>query len=76
MKICSDCNSQMIENVNLHTNYVGGAKREEQIFVSYKDERKPTQSIFGFETSYNVVQRVKARVCPNCGKVEFYIDLN
>ena len=29
MKMCSDCNIPMIEDTNLHTDYVGGVSFEE-----------------------------------------------
>lgn len=64
MKKCSDCNAEMIEDVNLHTDYVGGVSFEEQIFVTHDEANKIT------------TRRVRARVCPKCGKVEFYVDLN
>ncbi len=63
MKKCSECNIEMIENTNLHTDYVGGVMFEEQIFLSFHN----SAGKFG-------TKRVKARVCPNCGKVELFVD--
>ena len=63
MKKCNDCNIEMIENTNLHTDYVGGISFEEQIYLSFVNERI-------------ITKRVKARACQKCGKVELYIDLN
>ena len=60
MKKCDNCNIEMIENTNLHTDYVGGVKFEEQVFL---------------EKENDVTKRIKARVCPNCGKVELFVDL-
>ena len=60
MKKCSDCNVEMIEDTNLHTDYVGGAKMEERLYLT---------------VMYKSTLRVKARVCPQCGKVEFYVDM-
>lgn len=39
MKKCKDCNVKMIEGSSLHTDYVGGVKFEEQIFLDYDDEK-------------------------------------
>ena len=73
MKKCSDCNIEMVEQTNLHTDYVGGVKHEEQIYLDYEDEEN------GFKIPFSnkkiSKKRVKARVCPKCGKVEFFIDL-
>ncbi|MBQ9014041.1 MAG: hypothetical protein IJ094_10925 [Bacilli bacterium] len=75
MKECKDCNVEMIENTNLHTDYVGGVSFEEQIYLTYT-RLKSVKTIFGKEKEKKklVTERVKARYCPNCGKVELYID--
>lgn len=39
MKKCNDCNIEMIEGIKLHTDYIGGAHFEEQIYVDYEDEK-------------------------------------
>ena len=70
MKICSDCNIGMVEDAELHTDYVGGVRFEEQIFVSY--EGTESNGLFGESNT----KRVKARVCPKCGKVELYVNFN
>lgn len=74
MKICKDCNIEMIEGKNLHTDYVGGVKYEEQIFLDYEDEKNGYKELFGDNKISK--KRLKARVCPNCGKVEMYVDIN
>ena len=33
-----------------------------------------TTNFFGIETDKCIVEKVKTRVCPKCGKVEMYID--
>ena len=73
MKRCNDCNVEMIEKTNLHTDYVGGVKFEEQIYVDYADEINGTKMLFSNDKIS--VRRLKARVCPKCGKVELYVDL-
>lgn len=73
MKKCNDCNIEMIENTNLHTDYVGGIDYEEQIYIDYTHGEKPVKSLFG--AGNRVIKRVKARICPKCGKVELYVDL-
>lgn len=46
MKKCKDCNVEMIECSSLHTNYVGGVKFEEQIFLDYEDEKNGINKLF------------------------------
>jgi len=72
MKTCSDCNVLMIEDTNIHTDYVGGVDFETQIYVDYADEENGRKMLFGNKKIS--IKRVKARVCPNCGKVELYIE--
>ena len=73
MKKCKDCNIEMIEDTNLHTDYVGGVSYEEQIFLDYNDEINGSKVLFGNKKISK--RRLKARVCPNCGNVELYVDL-
>lgn len=74
MKKCSDCNTLMIENGVIHTNYVGGVSLQEQIYVDYEDEVNGVESLLDGK-KYSK-KNVKARICPNCGKVELYVDIN
>lgn len=73
MKKCSECNIEMIEETNLHTDFVGGYKMEEKIYLSYSNNKEVRKNIFGINSNH-VTKVVKARVCPNCGKVELFID--
>jgi ssDNA-binding Zn-finger/Zn-ribbon topoisomerase 1 len=74
MKKCSDCNVEMIEKTNLHTDYVGGTRIEEEIYLDYADEENGFNVLFSNEKKS--IRRVKARLCPQCGKVELFVDLN
>lgn len=78
MKKCDQCNIEMIDNTSLHTDYVGGISFEEQIYLSYVDGKTKSKNIFGKEQEVDneFTERVMARVCPKCGKVELYIDVN
>lgn len=73
MKKCNDCNIEMIEGINLHTDYVGGASMEERIYIDYYDEKNGEKTLFSDKKISK--RRVKGRVCPTCGKVELYVDL-
>lgn len=75
VKKCSDCDVIMIGETDLHTDYIGGARFDEQIYLDLEKNIKVP-----IEGSDKIIKkgtrRVKARVCPVCGKVELYIDLN
>lgn len=73
MKKCNDCNVAMIEETNLHTDYVGGVLFKEQLFLDYNDEINGSKGLFN--NNKISIKRIQARVCPNCGKVELYVDL-
>lgn len=65
----------MIGETDLHTDYIGGIRFEEQIYLDLeKNVKIPTGN--EDEILKKGPKRVKARVCPVCGKVELYIDLN
>lgn len=74
MKKCNECKVEMIEETNLHTDFVGGVDFEERIYISYLDRTKKGKNIFGKETDrpYRATHRVKARLCPNCKKIELF----
>ena len=74
MKKCNDCNVEMVEAERLHTDYVGGARMEERIYVDYDDEENGFTPLLGNKKIS--IKMVRARVCPQCGKVELYVDLN
>ena len=75
VKKCSDCDVIMIGETDLHTDYIGGARFDEQIYLDLEKNIKVP-----IEGSDKIIKkgprRVKARVCPVCGKVELYIYLN
>lgn len=78
MKKCNECSVEMIEDTSLHTDYVGGVRFEEQIYLSYVNGKEIVRNVFGKEKEKDndITERVKARVCPNCGKVELFINVD
>ena len=65
MKKCNECNVEMIENIRIegqHT-FELGASGSSDIEVIL-----PGKGIF------SKTIKVKSRICPNCGKVELYVD--
>lgn len=47
MKKCNNCNTIMIDDTNLHTDFVGGVNFEEQIYLTYNDEGNGAKPLFG-----------------------------
>lgn len=77
MKKCSECNIEMIEDTNLHTDYVGGVSFDEQIYLSFVNGTIKRKSLFGKEKvqENETTERVNARVCPSCGKIELFVNI-
>ena len=73
MKKCNECNVEMLNGESIHTDYVGGVSFDQQIFLDYEDEKNGTKLLFS-NKKYSK-KRIKARVCPKCGKVELYVNL-
>lgn len=76
MKICKDCNVEMIENGRLEGQHPFeiGVDGESEISVIIPTNEKA--SFFGFKYDKTIEKEVKARICPKCGKIELYIDVN
>lgn len=78
MKKCKDCNVEMIDSAKIFESGVDGSSN---IFISFVNGKKEVKNIFGNikEKEIRCNKELKARICPKCGKVEFYIntdDLN
>ena len=53
MKKCGECKVDMIEDTNLHTDYVGGVNFEDQIYLSYVNGTEKVTNMFGKEKEKN-----------------------
>ncbi len=73
MKKCSDCNMEMID-----ASLYGKPRfidREHDINKFYVDVKTGnTVTFLGLTTDETKRTSLRARVCPNCGKVELYIN--
>lgn len=66
MKKCSDCNIEMIDSL--------GIRADEQVSIDNMFKLyiiKNPEDYYGRRVSEH---EVKCRICPECGKVELYID--
>lgn len=70
MKKCNDCGIEMIEDCIIsgqHTTYQG-INGYSNILVSYISEKKELEQYSQY--------KIKARMCPKCGKIELYADID
>lgn len=76
MKKCSDCNEEMISNVEIEGQqlFEVGHKGKSRINVTVPTGEK--SSFLGIKYEKSKTYDVKARMCPNCGKVELYVELD
>lgn len=75
MKRCSDCNIEMIENVKIsgqHPFEVGVDGRSD-IYVHIPTGEKG--SFLGIKYDQEAREKLLARMCPNCGKIELYVNI-
>ena len=76
MKKCNHCNVEMMP-AELLTSDITQARRTREIEIEYVDEIIEKQKLFGGtkEVENKSTTSLKARLCPKCGKVELYIDI-
>lgn len=78
MKKCSECNIEMIENAKIEGQHPFeiGMDGSSDIFVEFSNNEHEVKGLFGktkMKSDFHSLE-VKARICPNCGKVELYIN--
>jgi hypothetical protein len=74
MKKCNECNIEMIENASVSGELMHeiGHDAKSRIFINIPTGRKT--SFLGLNIDETIRETLKARVCPNCGKVEMYVE--
>ena len=76
MKMCSDCNVVMIDNCELEgqLKFKLGADGESRVSLTVPTGENA--SLFGLPIDVRKEACIRGRMCPNCGKVELYVNLN
>ena len=76
MKKCNDCNVEMIENCEIKGQHPFelGVDGESNISIHIPTNEKG--SFLGIKYDKTKEIPLKVRICPNCGKVEPYININ
>ena len=74
MKKCSDCNCDMIENCTISGEHPYEVSVDKRVDISVNIPTGQKASFLGVQ--YETANRygLKARVCPQCGKIELYAD--
>lgn len=80
MKKCNDCGIEMIEDAEITGQHPFeiGVDGSSDIFISFVNGKKEVTNLFGKTKEKKIYceSKLKARICPNCGKVEMYINTN
>lgn len=66
MKKCNECNVEMTEGLGIRADEGVSVDNKFKLYIVKNEE-----SYYGRRLSDN---EVKCRICPNCGKVELYIN--
>ncbi len=75
MKKCNDCNIEMIDGVLYgKPKFIDVDHEIDKFYVNIRTGNKKT--IFGIQTDEINQVELKVRICPNCGKVELYVNPN
>lgn len=76
MKKCNECNLEMIEECRIKGThpYEYNVNKSVEIYMHIPTGQK--RNILGFQYDVTKPCKLKARICPKCGKVELYTELN
>ncbi len=74
MKKCSDCNVEMIDNCIIEGQHPFELGADGRTDISLHVPTGEKASILGIKYDKVDKMKLKARFCPNCGKVELYVN--
>lgn len=75
MKQCTDCRCNMIENCSISGRHPFEVDVKQRVDISVSIPIGQKSSFLGIPYEASNRCSLKARVCPQCGKVELYADL-
>ncbi len=75
MKRCSECNIEMLDgNLYGEPRFIDMDHDIDKFYVKIKTGN--TTSFLGFNIDETKTLKLNVKICPNCGKVEMYINPN
>ena len=74
MKKCNECNIEMIDNCIIEGQHPFELGVDGQTDISVHIPTNEKGSFLGIKYDKQLELQLKARVCPNCGKVETYVE--
>ena len=74
MKKCNECNIEMINNCVIEGQHPFEIGVDGKSNISIHIPTNEKESFLGINYDKTIKLKLKARVCPNCGKVELYVD--
>ena len=76
MKKCQDCNCDMIENCSISGKHPFEVDFNQRVDISVSIPTGQKKGFLGIPCETSNRYGLKARVCPQCGKIELYADFN
>lgn len=77
MRICKNCNVEMMENSRMYmTSHVTGDSVPLRSMIKIEKEPTLIQEKLGLIVSSELTRNLNTAVCPNCGLVENYLNKN
>lgn len=76
MKKCDICNVEMIDNCVIKGQHPFKFEMESSTNIHIEVPTNEEGNILGIKYSKTKPYNLKARICPKCGKIEFYANIN
>ena len=76
MTKCNNCNVEMIENAKLEGQHPFELGPDGRTDISIHIPTGKQGSFLGIKYEKSTKLNLLVRVCPNCGKVELYVDID
>ncbi len=75
MKKCNDCNVEMIDNCTIKGQHPYEVGVDGSSVISLHIPTGEKGSFLGIKYDKEKILELKVRVCPKCGKIELYTDI-
>ena len=76
MKKCNECNVEMLENCIVQGQHPFEIGIDGQSDISVHIPTNEKGSFLGIKYNKEIELPLRARICPNCGKAEMYVNWN